>query len=420
MISSVQSFFKAAAFGTAALVIAACQSPPTQSSAETKVDDRALPTLTAQADPSYQALQASKAQALSIGLNNKINGEPGAQYTNNVANQANPVVAALQALKECEQARTARTTKSSPCEIRRKGDDIIHSSAELTAGLAPDRPALLWRLTGPAASPSSGNVYIAGSIHVLKPSLLPPPSYLEALRTTETLVLEVDETALSPAELQALVAQYGTLPGGQTLSDLMAPADYQRLTAYTKGLGLPDTALRTLKPAMLLLQLGVLEYISMGYLSEAGVETVLRANNGERQILALETIEQQLAAATALPLNLQSELLLETLDEIHSASLDISDLVQAWLAGDVERLDKLFNDNTNASEAAQQWMNDLLNKRNIGMAAGVAELLHTEEDYLVVVGAAHLVGDNSVLALLKQQGVSATRLQHDSLQKAPQ
>jgi len=237
-------------------------------------------------------------------------------------------------------------------------------------------------------------------------------------------VFEIDDTKLTATEKQGLIAQYGRLPEGQTLARLMAPTDYQRLINYAKSLGLTEDLVSTTKPAMLLLRLGALEHIAMGYLPRHGVETVFRKSfleqgSGEG-ILALETVEQQLAAATALPLELQHELLLETLDNIQQVPVDLSDLVQAWLAGDAERLDVLFNDTTDASAAAQQWMDELLHKRNLGMATGVAKLLESTDTYLVMVGAAHLVGANSVIALLRKQGVIATRMQKNSLDATPQ
>jgi len=138
-----------------------------------------LPKITALEDPIYDALQGVKAQALSVALS-AADITAAMHYTNNVANQPDQVVAAVQVLLECEQARAARSLPSSPCELRRKGDVVIHSTAELTVGLTPEGPALLWRLQNPAAS--AGNVYIAGSIHVLKPNMQAPPSYSMALR----------------------------------------------------------------------------------------------------------------------------------------------------------------------------------------------------------------------------------------------
>lgn len=408
-------FLKAIANVGLMMVLAGCQAPgPETSTTSTGAIPSASVGLTpanASPDPVYANLPLNKAQALSHALTGT-----GVEYTNNVASQPSPVAAALRALSDCEQARAARDTASSACEIRRKDDVVIHSTAELTSGLAADRPALLWRLS--AANAPTANVYIAGSIHVLKPTLQAPPSYTQALAESDTLVFEIDETLLSAEQMQSLIQRYGNLPNEQTLAELMSAADYANIIEYTSRLGVPEALISRMNPAMLLLQVGVLEYISMGYLPQHGVESVFRAKKGTRNLIALETMEQQLAAATALPLRLQTELLLETIAAIDTANLEISELVGAWLAGDAQHLDALFNGNADASPAAKQWMDDLLAKRNIGMAAGVIELLQSTEDHFVLVGAAHLVGENSVIALLEQQGVTATRLRHNSLTPA--
>lgn len=400
---------------SALLVLAGCQTASPVTSQTRPIEEAlagGLPPASAKIDPTYRNLTASKAQALSIDSNTA-----GIRHTNNVANQPNPVAAALRALNDCESARAARATPSTPCEILRKNELVIHSTAELNRGLPDTRPALLWRLSA-ASKPNAANVYIGGSIHVLKPTLRAPPSYFQALAASDALVFEIDDTELSPTEMQTLVQRYGNLPEGQTLANLMTPDEYTQVTHYVTALGVPEAMIRRMKPAMLLLQVGVLEYISMGYLAEHGVEATFRANKGERDLLALESIEQQLAAATALPLPLQTELLLETIAEADSANVEISNLVRAWLAGDEQQLNQLFNDNSDASPAAQQWMNDLLTKRNIGMAAGITNLLGSNRTYFVLVGAAHLVGRDSVIALLRNQGITATRLRHDALEIA--
>jgi len=142
--------------------------------------------------------------------------------------------------------------------------------------------------------------------------------------------------------------------------------------------------------------------------------------------LALETLEQQLAAATALPLNLQAELLMETIEEAGSTPEQISDLVRAWLSGDEVYLASQFKEETN-SVAARQWLDDLLIKRNLGMAEGIDNLLRDTDQritgtgqhtFFVVVGAGHLVGKDSVVKLLEAQGYTLDRLQYNTLSSA--
>ena len=142
-------------------------------------------------------------------------------------------------------------------------------------------------------------------------------------------------------------------------------------------------------------------------------------------LLALETLEAQLAAATALPLELQIELLLETVEEADTTAEQISTLVHAWLSGNETYLAEQFENDTN-SEATRQWLDDLLAKRNLGMAEGIDALLSGNDPRItspdpqtifVIVGAAHLVGRQSVVELLKQRGYQLDRLNHKSLSR---
>jgi uncharacterized protein YbaP (TraB family) len=49
-------------------------------------------------------------------------------------------------------------------------------------------------------------------------------------------------------------------------------------------------------------------------------------------------------------------------------------------------------------------------KRNINMTQNISELLQTKQTYFVVVGAGHMVGDQGIVALLKDRGFTVKRL----------
>jgi len=49
-------------------------------------------------------------------------------------------------------------------------------------------------------------------------------------------------------------------------------------------------------------------------------------------------------------------------------------------------------------------------QRNKDWVARIAELLDDTEDYLIIVGAMHLIGDDGVPALLRQKGLEVRQL----------
>ena len=374
----------------------------------------------AEGDSNYQSLEAHKAEAIALPLNVTSQKDRSATPIEFYQSSGHPTpsAAALAALSSCEQAREKNTNKTHPCELRKRNNQLIHNTWELTSGLTPDRPAFLWQI-----QTQDTRVYLAGSIHVLKPTIAPPPSYVEAFQQATTLVLEVDQRNQTPEQLQSLGQRFALLPQGTTLTQLLKPAEYANVLEYLSSLGADTTTANFLKPAMILLQAAILEYTSIGYLPQHGIESVFEAELGNRQLVGLETLEEQFAAATALPLELQAELLVETVAQADGTSEEISTLVHAWLSGDEDYLAGQFEDTTD-SVAARQWLDDLLLKRNRVMAKGIDALLRGADERVsgapaqtifVLVGAAHLVGPDSVVELLEAQGYSLERLGYNTL-----
>jgi uncharacterized protein YbaP (TraB family) len=61
--------------------------------------------------------------------------------------------------------------------------------------------------------------------------------------------------------------------------------------------------------------------------------------------------------------------------------------------------------------AQQEELNKaLVTDRNERWAARIAALLDDDDDYLIIVGALHLVGDKGVPNLLRQQGIGIYQL----------
>ena len=412
-----------------AWILSGCQSTLPASPSASPSKESTLPAIQrASINPAeeqaYEALEEYKAEAIALMLAStplQEQIEPPKTFRYTSSGHPNPSAAALAALTACEEARSSRLAPTYPCELRRRNDQLIHNTWELTRGLPGDRPGFIWRVQN-----QDTVVYLAGSIHLLKPTLNPPPSYVEAFEQATALVLEVDQRNQSPAQMQALVQSHMLLPDGATITQLLTANEQERVQQYLVGMGADPATATVLKPAALLLTASALEYTSIGYLPEHGIESVFETKLGNRPLLALETLEQQLAAATALPLELQAELLMQTIDEADSTPEQISDLVRAWLSGDEIYLASQFKDAAN-SEAARQWLDDILIKRNLGMAKGIDDLLRGADQRItgtgpqtifVLVGAGHLVGNDSVVALLEQQGYTLDRLKHSALSTA--
>ncbi len=95
------------------------------------------------------------------------------------------------------------------------------------------------------------------------------------------------------------------------------------------------------------------------------------------------------------------QMLTATLDEMKSADAEIESMQKAWANGDTGAMSKLFDKSINDVPSLHQV---LITDRNKRWADEIAKLMAGAGTVFIAVGAGHLVGDDSVIALLRQRG----------------
>jgi uncharacterized protein YbaP (TraB family) len=272
-------------------------------------------------------------------------------------------------------------------------------------GHARDRH-VLWAVAG-----QHNTVYLLGSIHVLRAEDGGLPRVAEdAYRDAERLVMEIDlDDALAgdPAALVSTMQQMALLPAGQSLRTVLG-SDYAAVKEHAQKAGVDLAVLDPFAPwfvATLLLQE---ELAKRGFSPELGVEQTIasRAVADGKPITGLETAQQQFAILAGLPMPLQKRFLLMTLEESDDLDAEIRELLSAWRSGDTERLAKVLGDEF---DEFPELYRPLTEDRNRAWVPEIVDLLDDDDDYLVVVGALHLVGRNSVVDLLRQRGFRVTQ-----------
>ena len=264
---------------------------------------------------------------------------------------------------------------------------------------------VLWTVEG-----QRNTIYLLGSIHVLRPGDGGLPLAAErAYEDAEQLVMEIDldDAAADPSAMLATMQQAALLPDGKTLRGVLG-ADYESIRERAGQSGLDLAMLDRFAPwfvATLLLQM---ELAKRGFAPELGIEARLasRAGGDGKPIQGLETAEQQFAVLGGLPLAEQKRFLLMTLEESTQLDAQVDELVGAWQAGDTDALARMLSDEF---EDFPELYRPLTEDRNRAWVEQLDGLLDDRDDYLVVVGALHLVGRNSVVDLLRQRGHTVTR-----------
>ena len=253
-------------------------------------------------------------------------------------------------------------------------------------------------------------VYLAGSVHLLKAgdSAL-PPAFERAYASSPNLVMELDLGKVDAMQAAAWMAQHGVLPEGTDLERALGAARYQRVSTEAGKLGVPMEMLGQFAPWVLGLQLMETQYAKAGFDSEQGVEQQLehRAQADHKQTEGLETLEEQLGYFETLTPEQQNKFLDLVLNDLHDVDSDTQDVIRAWRAGDAAKLAALLSDEYRQFPALYQL---LVTSRNKRWEPQIQRLLHQKDNYFVVVGALHLVGDGGLLQLLRKDGFKVEQL----------
>jgi uncharacterized protein YbaP (TraB family) len=264
---------------------------------------------------------------------------------------------------------------------------------------------ILWAVQG-----QHNTVYLLGSIHVLRPQdgALPKEAQ-DAYQDAEQLVMELDMDDLmaNPMAMAAAAQALAVLPDGQSLRSVLG-ADYAAVQAHAQTLGLDLGLLDNFQPWFVATALLQAELAKRGFSSELGVEESLtrRAVADHKPIRGLETVEQQLGLLAGMPMTEQKRFLLMTIDEMDDFDSDLAQMLSAWRTGDTDALAKVLSE---GFDKFPELYRPLTEDRNRVWAGEIADLLDDDDDYLVVVGALHLVGRNSVVDLLEKRGYRVTQ-----------
>jgi len=263
----------------------------------------------------------------------------------------------------------------------------------------------LWKVEG-----RTNTAYLFGSIHFLKKEFYPLAQPIEdAYKRSQVVVFEADLDEMQSPAAQLKMLQHGKYPEGQTLKQNLSKDTYAKLDAYlSESLG-SAALFDGLKPWMVAVALLGMELQKLGFNPEQGVDKYFfdKAKEDKKQIVPLETIDFQLGLFAGLTKEEEDAMLKETLQEITSFKKILTEMTDAWKTGDTKKLDELILD---AMRQFPQIHKKLLIDRNKEWAAKIEKLLAEGKNLFVVVGAAHLVGKDSVVDLLSRKGLKVPQM----------
>jgi len=268
-----------------------------------------------------------------------------------------------------------------------------------SAHLSAQEKNFLWKASG-----EKNTVYILGSIHLLKRGNAGlKPVIEEVFNKSQRLVLEIDLVKEGPAKFQQLLLEKGMSPDGKLLADQVSADTYKLTAQRAAGLDVDLNLLAPFKPWVVALTMVVMQLQKLGYDPNSGIDHQLaeRAKQANKPVSGLETAEFQIDIFSRLGPSEQESFLRESLLEMNQLEKSIDDMVDAWSSGDLGRGEKLFLE---SMRDYPELKAKVIDERNHNWIAQIEQFLKMDDDILVVVGAAHLVGREGVIELLKARG----------------
>jgi uncharacterized protein YbaP (TraB family) len=275
----------------------------------------------------------------------------------------------------------------------------------LPASARADDRLPIWQVDG-----ERNRVYLLGSIHLLRQQDYPLPAGFDSVyEDAEKLIMELDMDDMDPVESQALANQMGLIQDGRTLKDLLGEETYAEAESLAEASQVPISLLAGAEPWFAAMNVEVMLLMRMGFNPNHGVETYFqeKAVADGKEILGLETMRQQLEFLDGLSAQAQRDMFMQSLSEGAELREIMDATIAAWRTGDVDFMEsELLGDMAQYAELNEV----IVGERNIDWTVQIEALLDDDIDYLVVVGALHLVGDEGVPGLLEARGHAVTQL----------
>jgi uncharacterized protein YbaP (TraB family) len=152
----------------------------------------------------------------------------------------------------------------------------------------------------------------------------------------------------------------------------------------------------------------LLEVQKLGFQAEQGMDLYFykRAQSQKKSVRGLESLDFQIGLLCELDKEGGESLVKSTLVELKDAKMKFGELLEGWQKGDEARLEKILNE---ANRAEPELMKRLVTDRNASWTPQIEQFVRGTNNVAVIVGAAHLVGKDGVVDMLRKRGWTVTQ-----------
>jgi uncharacterized protein len=265
------------------------------------------------------------------------------------------------------------------------------------------KQTLLWEISGNGLREPS---FFYGTMHIMcAQDAKISPNFNAVLHNIDQVYFEID--------MDDMVQLFGTLQymdmrKDTTLSDLLTKEEETKIKNYfaTHTAVLPYEKLKHYKPMLIgsLIEENIFPCDKKSGMEETIMDAVYPLHY---EIKGLETGEFQASIFDSIPYHLQAKQLVQSIDSAGKQKASGNELLEAYKTQDLLKIESLMSsESSDVPKAFEAMLLQNRNKRWVVQFDSIANKKAT----LFAVGAAHLVGKEGVLNLLKEKGYTVRPL----------
>lgn len=244
---------------------------------------------------------------------------------------------------------------------------------------------------------------------MLRSSDYPLPSEFDlAYDLADTLVFEMDPAVINDPDFAFRLLKASSYADDRSLRTILSEATYKLLSEKCEQNGFSIEMLNKTKPGMVMMMLMMKELAKLG-VTEKGVEAHyhMRGLKDRKKILSLETAESQIELLSSLDEGIENTIIFYGLQDIEHLKDYFDMLISAWKKGDLTEIDKHFVADLRKHP---QLHSTLLVHRNEQWMKSLEKFMSTPDTELVLVGVAHIAGQEGLVSLLQQKGYTIEQI----------
>lgn len=287
---------------------------------------------------------------------------------------------------------------------------------------------LMWEV-----SDGDNTVYLFGSIHMANDKLYPlSKSIVDAYKKSDNLVVEADITKIN--DITAYLQSIMFIESNETVAEMLSAKEYKAYCEIMDTIGLPKEFYDKLDPWYSSLLISSLQSTDAIYSQEEstpalGLDLYFLMDSANKNVLELEGAKYQFDMMEGYSRDLQIESLRSLLQDNPSnesndglkANEDqaalLNKIFEYWKTSDSKNLGTLlYSDIEKSSESSatsKEYNDKMYFNRNNEMTEKVIQMISDEkENYFVVAGSAHMVGDTGIVQQLKDKGYTVTQIKN--------